>query len=166
MVWAHAGIENVAGGDIITFGSPTAGGRFLMRRRLGILAGALIAIIGVTGLVSPDIFRRAVGAMQMPPALYVAAAIRFTVGVALVAAAPASRAPWPLRILGAAIAIGGMLTPFWGEAMARTVLSSWDAMGPGMVRLWSAAGAILGAFIIWTLTSMTTRSRTLGNEQL
>jgi hypothetical protein len=137
-----------------------------MRRRLGILAGALIGLISVMGLVSPEIFRRAVGAMQVPPALYVAAAIRLAVGVALVAAAPGSRAPWPLRIPGAAIAIGGVLTPFWGETMARTVLSSWDAAGPGMARLWCAAGAILGAFIIWALTPMTARSRTPANQEL
>ena len=137
-----------------------------MRRRLGLLAGALIGLIGVMGLVSPDIFRRAVGAMQIPPALYVAAAIRLAVGVALVTAAARSRARWPLRILGAAIAIGGILTPFWGETMARAVLSSWDAGGLGMARLWSGVGAILGAFIIWALTPMTTRSHTPANEEL
>jgi hypothetical protein len=103
--------------------------------------------------------------MQMPPALYVAAAIRLAVGIALVAAAPSSRAPWSLRILGAAIAIGGILTPFLGETMARTILSLWDAAGPSMARLWSAVGAILGAFIIWALAGDHS-AHTLADEEL
>ncbi len=137
-----------------------------MRRWLGLLAAGLIFFIGAMGVVSPDDFRRTVGAMQIPPALYFAAGIRVAVGVGLVAAASLSRAPWALRLLGTLIAIGGIITPFIGEAMARVVLSYWDAAGGGVMRLWGAVGVILGALIGWALTTPRGQARALANEEL
>ena len=136
-----------------------------MRRWLGLLAAGLIFLIGAMGVISPDVFRRAVGAMQVPPALYFAAGIRVAVGVALVVAAALSRAPWALRLLGALIAIGGIVTPFIGEAMAHVVLSYWDSAGGHVMRLWGAVGAILGALIGWSLIIPRNQGRVLGNEE-
>src|SRR5688572_18819240 len=88
--------------------------------------GLLIVAQGVVGLAVPDLFVGIVRTFQEPPVLYIAAAIRFAFGVVLFRAAPLSRTPIVLRVLGSLIALGGLLTPFVGVSLARVVLGWWS----------------------------------------
>ncbi len=63
-------------------------------------------------------------------------------------AAPKSRAPIALRIIGALILLGGLLTPFLGTHLA-AIIMGWWSQGPGIIRAWAIAAAILGAFIVY-----------------
>ena len=82
--------------------------------------------------------------------IYVAAVIRFVFGVVLFRAAPASRVPVALRVLGLLIALGGLLTPFIGVSFARVVLGWWA--DPLIVRVWAAGALSLGALIVYATT--------------
>ena len=111
--------------------------------------GLLIVAQGVVGLVAPDLFVELVRFFQKPPVIYLAAAIRFACGVVLFRVAPLSRAPGALRGLGLLIALGGLITPIFGVAMARVILGWWSEGGSALVRVWAVAALALGALIIY-----------------
>lgn len=87
--------------------------------------------------------------MQSAPLIHVAALVRFAIGVVLFMAAPASRVPLGLRLVGAAIAAGGLLTPFVGAQFAALILGWWSEGGARVVRVWAGAGLALGAFLAY-----------------
>jgi len=114
-----------------------------------LIIGLVIVAQGVLGLVAPDLFFGLVRAFQTPPVIYAAAVIRFAFGVVLFRAAPFSRARFALRVLGAVVALGGLLTPLIGIQFARIVLGSWSDGGPSLVRIWAGTAMFLGAFIVY-----------------
>lgn len=111
--------------------------------------GLFIAALGTLGIAAPEVFVRAVRFFQTPPTLYLAAVIRVSVGVVLVLAAPASRAPRVLRVLGFLIVIGGVLTPFVGVRGAEAIIEWWSAGGSALVRVWAGVALAIGVFIVY-----------------
>jgi hypothetical protein len=103
------------------------------------------------GLATPDVFLNAVSFMQMPPMIHRAAVLRVAFGIVLVCAAPGSRAPGFLRILGFIMLIGGLLTPFLGVWVAQHILGWWEAGGPAVVRAFAGVSLALGAFVIYAV---------------
>jgi hypothetical protein len=88
---------------------------------------------------------------QLPPVIYVAAVVRVLIGVVLVRAAPASRAPGVLRVLGVVVAIGGLLTPLVGTRAAEVILGWWTSGGPAVVRVWAGFALVLGVIILYAV---------------
>jgi hypothetical protein len=117
-------------------------------RILALLVGLFAIALGGLGLVAPDTFVAAVRFMQDPPWLYLAAAIRLGVGIILLLAAPASRFPTVFRVIGAIVAIGGLLTPFIGQWLAKLILGWWTSGGPGVVRAWAVFALAFGSLVI------------------
>jgi hypothetical protein len=108
--------------------------------------------------VAPHAFVEVVRAIQDPPAIYFAALVRLAFGVVLIAAAPRSRAPLALRVLGALVTLGGLLTPFFGVEFARVILGWWSEGGAVVVRGWASAALAIGAFIIYATVAATVQS--------
>ena len=124
--------------------------------RIAALAiGAVIVLQGLAGLVAPDAFAGVVRAIQDPPVIYFAALVRVAFGIVLIAAAPKSRAPLALRVLGILVTLGGLLTPFFGVEFARVVLGWWSDGGAVVVRIWASAALAIGVFIIHATTNKT-----------
>ena len=113
-----------------------------------LLVGLLVVAQGIFGLLLPELFLGLVRAIQAPPILYLAAVVRILFGVILVLAAPRSRAPILLRGLGLLIAVGGILTPFFGVQFAEVVLGWWS-QGPSVVRTWAGLALLLGTLIVY-----------------
>jgi hypothetical protein len=113
-----------------------------------LVIGLLIIVQGVVGLVAPEFFLRLIQSIQTPPIIYFAAVVRIAFGIVLVLAAPLSRAPIALRILGALIVLGGAMTPFFGVRLADIILGWWS-QGPGIIRAWATAALVLGVFIVY-----------------
>lgn len=118
---------------------------------LALFIGLSVAVIGILGLAVPEVFVAAVGFFQAPPLIYLAAVVRVLVGVVLIAAAPASRAPRVLRVLGFLIVIGGVITPFFGVHLAQLILGWWVAGGSALVRGWAGVGLMIGSFIVYAV---------------
>ena len=114
-----------------------------------LLIGLLIVAQGIVGLAVPDIFVSIVSMFQTLPMIYLAAVIRVIFGVVLFRAAPASRAPKGLRLLGVLIFIGGVLTPFIGVQFAHIILGWWSEGGAAVVRMWAGVALAIGAFILY-----------------
>jgi hypothetical protein len=118
---------------------------------VALLVGLLIVVEGLMGLVVPGAFVSMVRFFQLPPVLYVAAVVRVLIGVVLVRAAPASRAPIVLRLLGVVVLIGGLLTPIVGARLAERVLGWWTAGGTGVVRMWAGLAFVVGVIIVYAV---------------
>lgn len=116
---------------------------------LAVAIGFFVMLQGVFGLSMPDPFLGLVGAFQVPPVLYIAATVRISVGIILVLAAPTSRAPVGLRIVGWLIFAGGVLTPIMGHAFSESMFLWWKSTGHGMVRAFAAMALLLGIFIVY-----------------
>lgn len=98
----------------------------------------------------------------MPPAIYAATVIRVGVGVGIIlfGAAPASRFPRVLRVLGILVLIGGLLTPFVGAWGSKAIIDSWIEGGSALVRIWAAFALALGGFIVYATAPGRGRSKT------
>jgi hypothetical protein len=120
-------------------------------RWLAILVGLIIAALGILGIAAPTTLLDATAFALTEVGLYVAAALRVAFGLVLIAAAPASRLPRALRVLGALIVLAGLITPFFGLERARAMVDWWSAQGPLFMRAWAALAVVFGLFIIYVI---------------
>lgn len=118
---------------------------------LALAIGLFVAAIGMVGIVAPHSLQAIARYSVTPLGLYVAAAVRVAFGVVLIRAAPASRAPKALRVLGFIALVGGLITPFIGVDRARAISDWWSAQGPVLIRLWPALAFVFGVFIAYAV---------------
>lgn len=104
----------------------------------------LTAAFGALGIASPSRLLDLVRHLQTPVAIYFAAGIRVVLGVALLLAAPASRAPGLVSFLGVAIIVIGVVTPFLGLERFRSLLDWWSAQGDAFIRGWAVLALVFG----------------------
>jgi hypothetical protein len=112
-----------------------------------------IAALGALGVVWPSVLLEVGRAFLSLPGLYAAAALRIVMGAALFLAAPASRAPAVLRVLGAVIFVVGLATPLIPLESARDLVQWWLGRGSGLARLWAGFALALGSSLAWALLS-------------
>ena|GEM_PF-4880658 len=120
-------------------------------RRPAYAAAALILGLGVFALLLPARFAALVTWAQTPPYLYIVAAIRLLMGVALLAAAEGSRARLAVAFLGFVLVAGGIVTPIVGRGLAMWIVDAWVPGGGAVVRGWGIAALVLGGFAFWAL---------------
>ena len=118
---------------------------------VALLVGLFILAMGVLGIVAPDGLLTAVRSLLTPGGLYLVAALRVVFGVVLLLAAPSSRAPTVLRLLGMITFIAGLITPLFGIERARAIFEWWFARGPAFMRLWTALAVAFGAFVVYAV---------------
>jgi hypothetical protein len=111
--------------------------------------GIVIAAVGAIGLVAPASLVTLAALFVTPVGLYAAAALRVALGAALVVAAPTSRLPRALRILGAIIIVGGLVTPLIGVERARMFLAWWVTQGAMIMRAWASIALVFGLVLVY-----------------
>ncbi len=114
---------------------------------LGILTAALGAVV----VVAPEVLVSIIQFIETPAGLYVAAASRVLFGLALFFAAPTSRAPRTLRVLGVVFISAGLLLPFFGIERLRSYIDWWLALGPGFFRGWAVVALAFGAALAYAV---------------
>ena len=85
----------------------------------------VVAAIGVLGVTAPAVLLEFGRSLQSTGALLVVAALRVAFGAILLWAAPDSRTPRTLRIIGVLVVVAGVATPFLG--VERTPSASFVA---------------------------------------
>ena len=111
----------------------------------------LTSAFGALGIASPSRLLGVVRYFQTPMGLYFAAGIRVLLGVALLFAAPTSRAPGLIYILGVFIIIIGVITPFFGLERFRRLLDWWSAQGSAFVRGWAVLALLFGLSLAYAI---------------
>ena len=117
-------------------------------RLLGLTIGTLVILISAIGLAVPDLRLTLEGSLLTPAGLYAIAVLRIVIGLVFVFAAPTSRAPRTLRVLGVIVIIAGLTTPWFGVDRARAVLTWLASAGPLLIRLDAAVGIAIGVFLV------------------
>jgi hypothetical protein len=116
-------------------------------RSLALVVAGVVVVLGVAGVVIPDIVIDTGRHLVSPSGLYAAAAFRVGAGLVLILAARESRAPGILRTIGAVVLVAGVATPFFGVAAARARLD-WETAHVGFLRVEGAAFVSLGGLIV------------------
>lgn len=111
----------------------------------------IIACIGLVGVLSPPLLLDFLRALRSSGALYVVAAVRIVFGVVLVLAAPASRLPRTLRVLGTIIIVAGLVTPLFGLERTRALLEWWTSQPSWAMRAWASVAVAFGVFLVYAL---------------
>ena len=118
---------------------------------LALFIALLISLIGLTGVVSPETLASLVRHALTPMGLYIVAAVRIGIGVIVMLAAPVSRAPRTLRVVGIIAIIAGVATPFIGIETSRRVMDWWLAQGYVHLRLHAGIAVVLGGLLAYAV---------------
>jgi len=119
---------------------------------LAMAVGLAIAAFGVLGIASPSVLLEVGRSLQSSGGLWLVAFIRVVFGAILVWAAPNSRTPRTLLVLGILIIIAGVVTPFIGVERSRGMFDWWSSQGSSM-RVWPVIAIGLGLYISYVVTS-------------
>ena len=111
----------------------------------------LVAALGMLGIISPPRLLGVVRHFQTPAGLYAAAAIRLVFGAALFLAAPASRTPEVVRIVGVIVFVAGLITPLFGLERFRRLLDWWSSRGPIFIRAWASIALAFGLWLAYAV---------------
>ena len=115
---------------------------------IALVISLFIAALGALGVVSPTRLLDVARHFQSPAGIYAAAALRIVFGAALILAAPDSRAPAVVRVLGIIILVAGLITPLFGVERSRKVLEWWSARGPAFMRIWAGVALAFGLLLV------------------
>ena len=127
-------------------------------RLLGLVIGALVILGSAISFAVPDLRLSLERSVMTPTGLYAIAALRIAIGLVFVFAAPASRAPRMLRVLGLIVIVTGLSTPWFGVARARAVLNWWASAGPLLTRLDAGVGMAIGGFLVYVFRTPARRA--------
>ena len=127
-------------------------------RSLGLFIGALVILGSAISFAAPDLRLSLEDSVITPAGLIAIAALRIAIGLVFVLAAPASRAPRTLRVLGLIVIIAGVMTPWFGVARSRAVLNWLASAGPLLMHLDSVVGMAIGGFLVWVFRTPTRRA--------
>ncbi len=127
-------------------------------RLLGLVIGAVMILGSVISFAAPDLRLSLERSVMTPAGFYAIAALRIAIGLVFVFAAPASRAPRTVRVLGLIVIVAGLTTPWFGVARARAVLDWLANAGPLLMRLDAVVGMALGGFIVYVFRTADRRA--------
>jgi hypothetical protein len=118
-------------------------------RKLGLVLGGLVILGSAISFAGPDLRLSLERSLITPAGLYAITVLRIAVGLVLVLAAPASRAPRTVRALGLIVIVAGLATPWFGVARAQAVVNWLTSAGPLLMRLDAVVGMAMGGFFVY-----------------
>lgn len=113
--------------------------------------GVFTLLMGVWGVLVPARLADFVARFGSKRGLWFAAGIRLVFGIALWFAAPASRAPLLLQVLGFAALVAAVVLPLMGVDRFKRLIDWWTALAPNAMRFNSLFAVAVGAAILWAL---------------
>jgi hypothetical protein len=115
--------------------------------------GAFICLFSVWGFFAPDkIWKMINGVMEKDWAIHVAVIMRLLLGAALIIAAPQSRYPEVMEVLGWIAIIAAVAILFMGRDRLKKFIAWFQRMTNTMVRVWLVFGFAFGAFLVYAVT--------------
>ena len=116
----------------------------------GLLA-VFTLLIGAWGVLAPSRIIDFVTRFGSKGGLWFAAGIRLVLGLALWFAAPVSRAPLLLQVLGMIALVAAFVLPFMGVDRFKALINWWTKLSPTVVRLNCLLAVAFGGVILWAL---------------
>lgn len=111
--------------------------------------GVFVAGLGAAGMAAPGRLLSRVTRAQARVGAYGLAAFRLVMGGVLLLAAPGSRAPLYLLLLGGLSLLSAALTVLLGARRFEAALGWWRGQPAWAVRAWSAFACAFGLSLVW-----------------
>lgn len=118
---------------------------------LAMALSVLLIGFGLWGVVSPATLLAFLSRWQTREGLWAGAAIRLIFGLALWFAAPLSRFPTTLQVVGVIFVVAGIAMPFIGLARFTSMVAWWLNKLPSFTRVWAVVTLALGVFFVWAV---------------
>ncbi|MBT8468729.1 MAG: hypothetical protein HKN10_15365 [Myxococcales bacterium] len=117
------------------------------------LAVALfIFVMGAWGVFAPGSIFAFISGWSSKSGFWLAVLLRLCFGLSLWFAAPETRLPILLRVLGAVAILSAASLPMVGYERFERVLRWWTGHSPFVMRLWSLLATAIGGLVLWSLT--------------
>jgi hypothetical protein len=116
----------------------------------GLLA-VFVVLIGAWGVLAPSRITDFVTRFGSKGGLWIATGIRLVLGLALWFAAPVSRAPLLLQVLGVIALVAAVVLLFMGADRFKALVNWWTKLSPTAMRFNCLFALAFGAVILWAL---------------
>ena len=113
--------------------------------------GVVVLWIGAWAVIDPRALESFADLFLTPTGLWMAVALRLTVGLLMIMAAAGSRMPVTLRVLGALIFLSGLALPVVGLDRMLAVAAWGSSQSDLTLRLVGLVVAALGGFVAWAV---------------
>ena len=118
---------------------------------IAFILSLFVVAVGAVGVVSPRKLLDMVRCFGSPAGLLAAAGFRVILGAVLFFAAPDSRAPGVVRILGILIFAVGLITPLFGVRRFSRLLKWWSARSSLFTRAWAGFALAFGLLLAYAV---------------
>ena len=116
------------------------------------LFGALIALLGLVGLVQPERFRSMFTAMDSQTRFIIAIALRLAMGGVLWWLADELRHPHVMRVLAAIAIFAAVMLLIMGRERLDRLIGWWLSRSDGLLRVSALFAAAFGVFLVYVAT--------------
>ena len=115
--------------------------------------GAIICTLSLWGFIAPEkLWKMINGVMEKDWAIHIAVIMRLLLGAALIIAAPQSRFPVAMEVLGWIAIVAAIAILFMGRDRMKKFIAWFQRMTNTMVRVWLVFGIAFGAFLVYAVT--------------
>ncbi|MDH3862132.1 MAG: hypothetical protein OEU53_10540 [Gammaproteobacteria bacterium] len=114
--------------------------------------GALIALLGLVGLVQPERFRSIFTAMDSQTRFIIAIALRLAMGGVLWWLADELRHPHVMRVLAAIAIFAAVMLLIMGRERLDRLIGWWLSRSDGLLRVSALFAAAFGVFLVYVAT--------------
>jgi hypothetical protein len=113
------------------------------------VVGLLMLGIGLAVLVSPAVLRDLLHRFLEYRWVYWVSGLRVLAGAVLVIAAPTTKLPDFILLLGVLLLAAGTSLPFLGKERVDRMAEWWLRLPNGLLRLWGTLATALGGVVAW-----------------
>lgn len=113
------------------------------------LVGAVIAAFGIVGVLMPKRFGAMANFWTTPGRVYFGAAIRFALGAALIWAAPATRFPAVVQVVGWIAVAAAIITAIIPQPVVVRMAAGFAGLEPVAIRAIGAGAVGVGALLVY-----------------
>jgi hypothetical protein len=112
------------------------------------IVGVLAVLIGLIGLIQPNVFVALVQRFRGPTRFWFAVGFRIAIGIALIAVAPACRHPLVVRVFGGIAVLAGLIILASGQRRLDATIAWWIA-DDKKLRLSALFALVIGGLLIY-----------------
>ncbi len=119
---------------------------------LALAVALFIFVMGAWGVFAPGSIFAFISGWSSKSGFWLAVLLRLCFGLVLWFAAPDTRSPILLQVLGAIAILSAASLPIVGYERFERVLTWWTGHSPLVMRLWSLVAVAIGGLVLWSLT--------------
>ncbi|NNG17902.1 MAG: hypothetical protein HKM89_15610 [Gemmatimonadales bacterium] len=113
------------------------------------LVGLALVLVGVFGTVSPDRLADTVRAWSVRGRFLTVVIVRLVIGVTFILAAPETRFPTAILVLGVLVLVAAVALMFAGSKRVDALIQWWFRQSKGFTRSGSMLVAVLGGALVY-----------------